>query len=349
MNNYSVSIIIPVYNSKDYLPCCLDSLIYESKYNNDVEIIVVDDHSDYSHQDIINMYTDKLNIKYISTEHKTNNPGMARQTGIKYAQNNYLCFIDSDDEIEGLAFYNIIEHIDVNNIDVPLIITPMLYVDMDNEENNHLIPDNVTWLLGKFIKKSFIINNNINFNSNLFTHEDLHYLTQITNILTYKDIDIYDLKETEFLFYYYKKNVSSITCQSRYLNNLPVIYEVYTTIDYLNATIIEIDNFLNQNQDIINNQNKLDYYISNMIFSIIYTYFAYQINWFRYGYYGRSYLVLKQYINIIEKYLNIPIINYIKNNAWMYFSAYSTCITLNDYFIEQESLFHFLIHINLLK
>ena len=190
MKNYSVSIIIPVYNSRNCLPKCLDSLVYESSYKNDVEVIIVDDHSDYDYQDIINQYTNKLNIYCVSTEYHTNNPGMARQTGIKYANNNYLCFIDSDDEVEIEAFYNVIKYLDINNIDIPLLVTPMLYVDEQDENNNYIMHNNLVWVLGKFIKKSFIIDNNICFKSTFFTHEDLNFLTQIENILTLNNIDV---------------------------------------------------------------------------------------------------------------------------------------------------------------
>ena len=49
-----VSIVVPVYNAKDYLEACLDSVINQS-YKN-LEIILIDDGSSDSSSDILDSY-----------------------------------------------------------------------------------------------------------------------------------------------------------------------------------------------------------------------------------------------------------------------------------------------------
>ena len=92
-----VSIIVPVYNVEKYLKRCLDSLINQTL--KDIEIIVVDDGSTDNSGQIIKKYQEKnSNIKY----YKKENGGLsdARNYGMKYAQSEYIAFLDSDDFVD---------------------------------------------------------------------------------------------------------------------------------------------------------------------------------------------------------------------------------------------------------
>lgn len=90
-----ISIIIPTYNSKDYLMRCIDSLLLQT-YKN-IEIIVVDDGSTDGTEEVIkNKYANK--IIYI----KQLNLGVssARNKGIELATGDYIFFVDADDTID---------------------------------------------------------------------------------------------------------------------------------------------------------------------------------------------------------------------------------------------------------
>ena len=88
-----LSIIIPVYNEKNYIRRCLDSV-----YSNDyVEVIVVDDGSDDGSSEIIAEYADRFKVI-----RKTKTPfggSWARNVGMNEAQGDYITFLDSDDEM----------------------------------------------------------------------------------------------------------------------------------------------------------------------------------------------------------------------------------------------------------
>lgn len=94
-----VTIIIPVYNTEKYLRKCLDSVVNQTFASRSLEIIIINDAStDYS-SEIINQYASMYkNIKVIT---KTHNEGLscARNIGMKYAQGEYIFFLDSDDWI----------------------------------------------------------------------------------------------------------------------------------------------------------------------------------------------------------------------------------------------------------
>lgn len=92
-----VSVIVPVYNTEQYLQQCIDSLIYQT-YNN-LEIILIDDGSLDKSAEICNQYA-MCNCKVI-VEHKENG-GLtsARKAGLDIATGEYILFVDSDDWID---------------------------------------------------------------------------------------------------------------------------------------------------------------------------------------------------------------------------------------------------------
>ena len=92
-----LSIIIPVYNVKEYIKICVDSIINQNNVA-DYEIILVDDGSTDGSGVICDQIAE--NEKNVITIHQKNK-GLsgARNTGIKKAKGKYLMFIDSDDFI----------------------------------------------------------------------------------------------------------------------------------------------------------------------------------------------------------------------------------------------------------
>ena len=60
MTSDLVSVVIPVYNSEKFLEECLDSILTQTYQN--IEIIAVDDGSTDSSPDILERYSDKINI-----------------------------------------------------------------------------------------------------------------------------------------------------------------------------------------------------------------------------------------------------------------------------------------------
>lgn len=89
-----VSVIVPVYNSIEYLDRCLNSLVNQTL--KEIEIIVVDDGSSDDYSQILKKY--EKNIIYRKNNHK--GIGFTRNTGIKLAKGEYIGFVDSDDFIE---------------------------------------------------------------------------------------------------------------------------------------------------------------------------------------------------------------------------------------------------------
>ena len=91
-----VTIAVPVYNVKQYLRPCLESVIQQS-YKN-LEILLVDDGSTDGSGLICDEYAERDDrVRVFHTE----NQGVseARNRGITEASGEYLIFVDADDEI----------------------------------------------------------------------------------------------------------------------------------------------------------------------------------------------------------------------------------------------------------
>ena len=96
-NDIKVSVIMPVYNVRDYLEECVQSVLNQTL--DKIEIILVDDGSN----DGSEVMCDELANKYtnIRVFHKANGgQGSARNIGIKKCVGKYIYFLDSDDYIE---------------------------------------------------------------------------------------------------------------------------------------------------------------------------------------------------------------------------------------------------------
>lgn len=94
MSNFIVSIIIPVYNSKEYLTDCVKSA--ERQIYPNTEIILIDDGSTDGSYELCDLLASKyMNIVVIHQQ----NSGVsaARNVGITAAKGKYIVFCDSDD------------------------------------------------------------------------------------------------------------------------------------------------------------------------------------------------------------------------------------------------------------
>lgn len=98
MNNTPlISVIVPVYNSENYLDRCIKSIV-EQTYTN-IEVILVNDGSKDSSPAICDKWA--LQDSRITVIHKQNEGDhKARNCGIEIAKGEYVIMIDNDDYME---------------------------------------------------------------------------------------------------------------------------------------------------------------------------------------------------------------------------------------------------------
>ncbi len=93
MNSIKLSIIVPVYNRPDEIDELLESLTHQD-FDQDYEIVIVEDGSTQSSESIIEKYRSQLNISYFFKENS--GPGDSRNYGMQRAWGNYFIILDSD-------------------------------------------------------------------------------------------------------------------------------------------------------------------------------------------------------------------------------------------------------------
>ena len=111
------SIVIPVYNVKDYLSKCVDSVLAQA--NAETEILLVDDGStDGICPGICDAYADRYPNQVRVIHQENGGLGAARNTGMEAAQGDYLVFVDSDDYLLPGLLADVSDVIDQYDCDV---------------------------------------------------------------------------------------------------------------------------------------------------------------------------------------------------------------------------------------
>lgn len=102
-----ISIIIPVYNVKDFLQRCLDSVLVQTI--QDFQCILVDDGSTDGSDAICDEYARK-EPRFVVAHSLNGGPGVARNVGIDLVSSPWVTFIDSDDYVEEHYLENFLKY-----------------------------------------------------------------------------------------------------------------------------------------------------------------------------------------------------------------------------------------------
>lgn len=122
-----ISVILPVYNAERYIKKAIESVLNQSF--TDFELIVVNDGSTDSTQDIINSFDDKR-IRLITQENL--GPGASRNNALKIARGEYVMYLDSDDWFCSDAFK--IAYDEITSKDADLTFFQMINYDDETSE-----------------------------------------------------------------------------------------------------------------------------------------------------------------------------------------------------------------------
>ncbi len=110
-----ISIIVPIYNVKEYLGKCLDSIANQTYVN--LEIILIDDGSFDGSSEICDKYAGQ-DSRFVVVHRDNGGLVSARKCGIQRATGKYAMYVDGDDWIESdivekLHFIMTSENVDV--------------------------------------------------------------------------------------------------------------------------------------------------------------------------------------------------------------------------------------------
>ena len=199
-NEIAISVIIPFFNAEHNLEKCLTSLLKQT-FDKKFEVLMI---NDCSQDKSINLIK-KFNISYLKilSLSKNSGPSIARNKGLDEAQGKYVFFLDADDFIEPETFTELFNKAENNDSDIVFcdkkrlinsinqfknIFTYSSDINFNYEEiteeikkriSDHHYSLRVIGCHGKLIKRSIILNNNLNFNKQLRFMEDEIFILDV--------------------------------------------------------------------------------------------------------------------------------------------------------------------------
>ena len=185
--NVRISVVMPIYNTEEYLGQCLDSL-YLQKYR-EVEYILVDDGSTDGSYALCQKYAEK-DSRFVLIQKQNGGPSSARNLAISKARGEYITFVDSDDFLRVDAYERIAEALDKHNNPDALVFGANLVPDYAPEHYYRMVttadkvyeeftpemlynePGIRPFLWLQVVKKSLIVENNIKMDESISLGED---------------------------------------------------------------------------------------------------------------------------------------------------------------------------------
>lgn len=217
----TISFIIPVYNVEKYLNACVDSIL--DQITDDCEIILVDDGSADSSGTICDKYAEEdSRVKVV--HQKNGGLAAARNTGLDYAQGEYVAFVDSDDYLAMQCIPEILNWIASSSADILFMRAKKVFPNgkqqmLDDEMSSGMLRGGkesaIKYLserskypgspCTKLFRRALLEKNHLRFPNDRRVSEDLGFVLQC--IL---NADSYDALPIDY-YYYRQEREDSIT------------------------------------------------------------------------------------------------------------------------------------------
>ena len=209
--NKKISIIIPVYNSEDFLNTCLDSLTKQS-YKN-LEIILVNDGSPKNCKEIVSEYMKKdERVKYVEHE-KNKGLFQARITGFENSTGDYIAFLDADDYVSGDFYRELIQKAEETNSDIVFGKTVLDY-GKDNRRIYNLFDFPFEELKGEECYEAFYDQEGLNFAWHITSNKIYSRKIWEKAVVEYKKVNKHLIMTEDFAFsnvvFYYARKVTKV-------------------------------------------------------------------------------------------------------------------------------------------
>lgn len=110
-----ISIIVPVYNVRKWLPQCVASILQQTYQN--FELLLIDDGSDDGSAEMCKNYSlQDDRIQFLTQNH--GGAAKARNLALDCARGEYIGFVDGDDYIEAKMYEELVKALEENQVDI---------------------------------------------------------------------------------------------------------------------------------------------------------------------------------------------------------------------------------------
>ena len=184
----TVTVIVPVYNTEEYLSRCIDSIL--SQTFTDFELILINDGSTDNSGRICDNYAQK--DSRVKVVHKENGGvSSARNKGLEVAQGEWITFVDSDDYVSETYLSDFPKN-DENELEICGLISYNGQSFTSSQSHIRYVEKDVvnfyedlfkyranTSACAKLIKRSIIVENKIKFDVNIRLTEDTLFIVDL--------------------------------------------------------------------------------------------------------------------------------------------------------------------------
>jgi len=160
MIELKISVIIPVYNAKDFLRDCIQSLLNQTL--QECEFIFVNDGSTDNSKEIIEKYQ-KQDSRIVLINQENQGISGARNTGVEASKGMFIGFLDNDDFVKQDMFEKL--YLNALEFNVDIVVSKTIL----GRDGKYIIKDSI-FPINKIYNQDFIQSNII---PNLLRVEDL--------------------------------------------------------------------------------------------------------------------------------------------------------------------------------
>lgn len=249
MKSPAISVVVPVYNTSEYLEQCISSIVQQTF--KDIEIICVDDGSTDNSLNILKKFASQdSRISIIHREYKSGSAAVPRNIGMSYAQGKYIIFLDSDDYFEQKMLEKMYNCAEEKNADLVMCDNYVVssldgsiknfegelhhkYISQRDVFSYKDIPDRIFQISNaaiwhKLILREILLNNQLQFQENVPVLDDIYFV----NLLLVLSKRIYILDE-KLIYYRKSRPGGQTTTIAKYKES------IYWAFKALNTYLIE--------------------------------------------------------------------------------------------------------------
>jgi glycosyltransferase involved in cell wall biosynthesis len=154
-----ITLIIPAYNAHSTIETAIASVVIQTVVDK-INIIIADDHSERTYDDIVQKFSNLVKIRAIRHE-KNLGVSYARQTGLDAVDTPYFAFMDSDDVfLNALVFEKMLTHMERTP---ECILLSGSFLEQRETLDYELKDKSMYWTFSKLYRTSYVRKNNISF------------------------------------------------------------------------------------------------------------------------------------------------------------------------------------------
>ncbi len=207
----TLTIVVPCYNSADYLARCVDSLL---QGDDDVEVLLVDDGSTDATSPMADDYAARFPGVVRAVHQPNGGHGAAINTGVREATGQFVKIVDSDDWLDARAYREVLHTLrQLAAVDVDAVVSNFVYEKVGKRHKTAVRYRTVlpadrpfTWDdVGQFGRKQYVLMHSLIYRTALlrecglrlpehtFYVDNLYAYVPLAHVrrLYYLDVDLY--------------------------------------------------------------------------------------------------------------------------------------------------------------